>query len=103
MESFRTNLQVYTVTCTLQVTYSHETAHLVVTAPLILLLTLPFATLVCGPRKYSNSALALAITQVATAAGLSMASMLGGLIAPVAIGVARVALLGAPMQGLGQS
>ena len=84
-------------------TYPHEAARLVVTAPLILLLTLPFVADVSGLRTCFGSALRPAVTRVVSAAGLSMASMLGGLLAPVAIGVARVALLGVPMQGLGRS
>ena len=95
-ESFCTSADVNPVPCTLQVTYSHEAARLVVAAPLVLLLTAPFVAHVGGLRTGTGPALWPAVTQVATGAGLSVASMLGGLVAPVAIGVARVALLGAP-------
>lgn len=79
-----------------QVTYSHTAARLVVTLPLGLLLALPLAADAGGLRSSFRTALLPVLGRVAAAAALGLASIAGGLIAPAALGAARVALLGAP-------
>ena len=95
MSTFSTPHPINAPPYTPQVTYSHKVARQVVTAPLVLLMTLPFMLDMGGLRSRFGTALLPAVTRVLIAAALCMASLLGGLIAPAAIGVARVVLLGA--------
>ena len=75
-------------------TYSHAAARVVVVLPLAMLLLLPLAANVGDLRSSFRAALPPVLRRVLVATALGLVSSAGGLIAPAAIGAARVLLLG---------